>query len=504
VDHFQTDIMVNVLGCIIMVIYLMSLLYVTLFCLMQLHLLYKYLTTKRKSEIETKSAENQVSWPMVTIQLPLFNEKYVTGRLIDNIAALDYPKDRMEIHILDDSTDDTLAISRQKVEEYKAKGYHIECYHRTDRSGFKAGALKEGMAHARGEFIAIFDADFLPRPDFLKQSVTAFTDDKIGVVQTRWEHINQSYSLLTEMQAFQLNVHFTIEQRGRYVSDYMLQFNGTAGVWRTSCIHDAGGWEADTLTEDLDLSYRAQMKGWKIKYLEHITAPAELPAEINGLKSQQFRWMKGGAETAKKMLPKVWASELSFKHKFQATVHLLSSSIFIFVFLLGVFSVPLLFLLTPMGIETEKFGIFMLSLMSVIAVYFVANVGTAWPRQHPIKMIFKFIFLFPVFMSLSMGIAFHNSIAVLQGFLGRKSGFVRTPKYGVTTKGEKIQSKTYLSKKLDWVSIGEGILFVYFTVAMISGILLHMKAFVLMHLMLAIGYLMLFYYAIKNKYNRSI
>ncbi|MBK9735611.1 MAG: glycosyltransferase [Saprospiraceae bacterium] len=248
---------------------------------------------------------------VVTIQLPVYNEKYVIERLIDNIIKLDYPKDRMEIHILDDSTDETKTIVQKKVSYYKKSGYNIDYFNRHERTGFKAGALKDGMKMAKGEFIAIFDADFLPRPNFLRLTLPSFDDPKIGVVQTRWEHINQSYSLLTELQAFQLNVHFTVEQKGRYQAGYMLQFNGTAGIWRSSCIIDAGGWEADTLTEDLDLSYRAQMKGWHIKYLEHVTAPAELPAEINGLKSQQFRWMKGGAETAKKMLPRVWDSKIS-------------------------------------------------------------------------------------------------------------------------------------------------------------------------------------------------
>jgi len=242
-------------------------------------------------------------WPMVTVQLPLYNEQYVVERLIDTIAAFDYPKDRFEIHILDDSNDETLDIVKRKVEEYKAKGFQIEQILRPIRQGFKAGALKDGTIFAKGEFLAIFDADFMPRADFLKKTVPFFQDPKVGVVQTRWEHINQNYSLITKLQALQLNVHFTVEQVGRMQGDYFLQFNGTAGVWRKSTIDDAGGWEADTLTEDLDLSIRAQMKGWKIKFLEEIGSPAELPAEMNALKSQQFRWMKGGAETARKMLP---------------------------------------------------------------------------------------------------------------------------------------------------------------------------------------------------------
>jgi cellulose synthase/poly-beta-1,6-N-acetylglucosamine synthase-like glycosyltransferase len=482
--------------------YTLALVYVTIFCLMQLHLLYRY---KFGKVVQAKSKPYDgimEDYPFVTIQLPIFNERYVVERLIDNMVCLDYPKDRFEIHVLDDSTDDTLAITQKKVAEYKAKGFQISCVTRQNRTGYKAGALKEGMSIAKGEFIAIFDADFMPRPDFLKLTLPVFKDKNIGVVQTRWEHINQHYSLLTELQAFQLNVHFTIEQSGRYNAGYMLQFNGTAGVWRKTCIEDAGGWEADTLTEDLDLSYRAQMKGWKIQYLEDVTSPAELPAEINGLKSQQYRWMKGGAETARKMLPKVWASDIFWHQKVQATSHLLSSSIFIFVFIIGVFSVPMMFLLQPLEINTSKLTIFMISLLSIIVVYFVANVCIAWPRQNIFWMIIKFILLFPIFLALSMGLAFHNSLAVIQGFLGKQSPFVRTPKYGVTQKNDNVIQTKYFSKKMEWVSLGEGILSVYFFAAVYVGIQYDMQEFVTFHILLAIGYLILFMYAIQSKFSR--
>ena len=317
-----------------------------MYCLLQFHLLFYYKRFHWSNQNATYlRADTDDDLPFVTIQLPVFNEMYVVERLIDKIVEFDYPKDKYEIHVLDDSTDETLEISRRKVEEYKAKGFHIELLHRTDRTGYKAGALKEGMKRAKGEFIAIFDADFLPRKDFLRTTIPYFNNPKVGVVQTRWEHINKDYSLITQLQALQLNVHFTVEQAGRRAGNFMLQFNGTAGVWRTECINDAGGWEADTLTEDLDLSYRAQMKGWEITYLEKFGSPAELPAEMNGLKSQQYRWMKGGAETAKKMLPTVWKSDLSFLQKLHATVHLMSSGVFLFIFLGGVFSVFPWFLL---------------------------------------------------------------------------------------------------------------------------------------------------------------
>jgi cellulose synthase/poly-beta-1,6-N-acetylglucosamine synthase-like glycosyltransferase len=488
-------------GYILFGIYIVTLVYITIFCLLQLHLLYKYLKGNRKPNIPHHKEEDV--YPMVTIQLPVYNEKYVIERLIDNIVRLDYPKTKMEIQILDDSTDDTVEITKRKVEEYRNQGFDIQCIARTNRTGFKAGALKEAMSKAKGEFIAIFDADFLPRPDFLKKTMPAFDDPKTGVVQTRWEHINQNHSILTELQAFQLNVHFTIEQKGRYNADYFLQFNGTAGIWRKSCIEDAGGWEADTLTEDLDLSYRAQLKNWKIKFLEDVTAPAELPAEINGLKSQQFRWMKGGAETAKKLLPLIWSSKISSVRKIQATSHLLSSSIFIFVFILGVFSVPLMFFIKPLGIEMEKLTMFMVSFMSVMVVYFIANVSIAWPKQNKVWMVLKFIFLFPVFLSLSMGLAFHNSLAVIEGFLGKKSAFIRTPKFGITKKGESVSKGQYFNAKIDWVSVGEGALSLYFIGAILIGWNYGHKDFFVLHGMLAIGYLTLFYYAIEGKFSKN-
>ena len=336
--------MTSVIAYTVLAVYTMALLYITVYCLMQFNLLYHYKKHQREEEQPPSEAEKRSqaytrqlavatshnhkhasthrlnadvgllleeeeeipAYPFVTVQLPIYNEMYVVERLIDNIAHFDYPHDRFEIHILDDSTDETVEIVRRKVQEYKAKGLLIEQIRREKRQGFKAGALRDGMQYANGEFLAIFDADFLPRPDFLKRTIPFFEDDNVGVVQTRWEHINQDYSLITKLQALQLNVHFTVEQVGRMAGDYMLQFNGTAGVWRRETIDDAGGWEADTLTEDFDLSIRAQLKGWKIKYLEEVGSPAELPAEMNAFKSQQFRWMKGGAETARKMLPTVW------------------------------------------------------------------------------------------------------------------------------------------------------------------------------------------------------
>ena len=480
---------------ILLGLYVVALIYIMVFCLMQFHLLYHY---RKNAEVSSEDFEDtkDEDLPFVTIQLPIYNELYVVERLIDNIAKFDYPKDKYEIHILDDSTDETVQIALAKVEEYKAKGFNIEHITRSNRVGYKAGALKEGTKFAKGKFLAIFDADFLPNPDFLRQTIPHFADEKVGVVQTRWEHINEDYSLITRLQAFQLNVHFTVEQMGRYNADYLLQFNGTAGIWRRECITDAGGWEADTLTEDLDLSYRAQFKGWKITFLEDITSPAELPAEMNGLKSQQHRWMKGGAETAVKLLPTVWKSNISLGQKIHATSHLLSSSIFLFVFFIGVSSVPLVFMLK--GFDFDYLGFFLISLLTIIVVYYNANVRKVWKDGLTVNNFLKFIFLFPVFLAISMGLSFHNSIAVIEGLRGKKSPFVRTPKFDIKGLTDSFAKDKYHYKDINKVTIFEGLLAMYFIMAIIGAIVLGNTSFIIFHTLLAFGYSTIFFFSIKH------
>lgn len=482
---------------ILLSLYVLALAYVMIFCLMQFHLLFHYKFSNNNTPPES-SEESEL--PFVTIQLPIFNEMYVVERLIDNIVKIDYPKHRFEIQVLDDSIDETVSIAARKVAEYKKLGFDISHIHRSDRSGYKAGALKDAMDAVKGEFIAIFDADFLPRPDFLRKTVPHFADENVGVVQTRWEHLNEDYSLITRLQAFQLNVHFTIEQQGRYAGDYLLQFNGTAGVWRKGCIEDAGGWEADTLTEDLDLSYRAQFKGWRIVFLEDITSPAELPAEMNGLKSQQHRWMKGGAENAVKLLPSVWKSEKSIMQKLHATAHLLSSSIFLFVFFIGVVSVPLMLMLRGMNVNLDYLSIFLVSLLTIVVVYFNANVRAAWKDGLTLKNLFKFFFLFPIFLALSMGLSLHNSIAVIQGFRGKKSPFVRTPKFNIKSLGDSFAKRNYLTRSLNAITLMEGFLAVYFIAAVCYAIYSGHSNFILLHILLAIGYSTIFVYSVAHSY----
>jgi len=497
----SADIMqasIEVISLTIVGIYCLALTTITIYCLMQFHLLFYYKRYKQSHTARLQESKALSTFPKVTIQLPIFNELHVVKRLLKSIVALDYPKELLEIQVLDDSTDETVDISMQEVSKYRKEGYDISYIHREDRQGYKAGALKSATPQASGEFIAIFDADFIPDPSFLKDTLSYFSDPKVGVVQTRWEHLNQDYSLLTRIQALQLNVHFTIEQLGRRLGDLLLQFNGTAGIWRKTTIADAGGWEADTLTEDLDLSYRAQLKGWKIVYLEDVVSPAELPAEINGLKSQQFRWMKGGAETAKKVLPSIWSSSLSLRKKLHASAHLLGSTIFLAVFTIGFFSVPMAMILPPLGINANYFTIFLSGLVSIILIYYVANVEVAWKEESKIKTLLKFFFLFPIFLALSMGLSFHNSLAVIQGYLGRKSPFVRTPKYDVLGAGEKMREKKYFNAGISKVSIWEGAFFLYFLAGLSWSIYNQEPSFLIMHFLLTLGYGLVFYLSIKN------
>jgi len=503
----------SLLAYVFLGIYATCLLYITLYCVMQFDLLVFYKRGLKKESGHGPAGElspgipPDYEWPMVTVQLPLYNEMYVVERLIDAIAAFDYPRDLLEIHILDDSTDETRDLVASKVAEYRAKGFRIEQILRPDRTGYKAGALREATPLASGEFLAIFDADFLPKPDFLRKTIPWFRDPEIGVVQTRWEHINQDYSLITRLQALQLNVHFTVEQVGRMQGDYFLQFNGTAGVWRKSTIVDAGGWEADTLTEDLDLSIRAQMKGWKIKFLENIGSPAELPAEMNALKSQQFRWMKGGAETARKMVQKLWQSEtLSARQKIHATQHLFASSVFLFVFVTGLSSVPLLYYMEQFierGFNKDVFTYFFLGMLSVTSVYFVANIQSPARKKPTADAIVEFFLLFPLFLSLSMGLSLHNTVAVIEGYMGKKSAFVRTPKFNIQDVGDSFFKNRYIIRKLAPSTIGEGLLALYYLGGIALGIHLGLYIFVVFHCMLAFGFGAIFFFTARHSLIRG-
>lgn len=436
---------------------------------------------------------------MVTVQLPIYNELYVVERLIDVICQLDYPTDKLEIQILDDSNDETRLLAQNKCQHYSQLGIDIKYIHRSIRTGYKAGALKEGLTTAKGEFITIFDADFLPEPDFLKKCIPYFQDPKIGVVQSRWTHINEKYSLLTRLQAFQLNVHFTIEQSGRQAGDYFRQFNGTAGTWRRKAIEEAGGWHSDTLTEDLDLSFRAQLKNWDIHFLQELGSPAELPSEMNGLKSQQARWMKGGAEVARKLIPLVWESSLKFWPKFHAIMLLLGSSVFLFVLLLAVTSVPLAFILTPLGWSPEIFVFGLLGTFSIFIVHYIANVSLSVQRLNPLVATLRFFVLFPLFLSFSMGLSLHNSVAVIQGWSGKKSAFERTPKFNIKSIQDKLSHHRYLNHRISWTTMSEGLLAAYFIYGIYYGMVTMQNSFMLFHIALSVGFSGIFIYTLVHR-----
>ncbi|MBL7897459.1 MAG: glycosyltransferase, partial [Crocinitomicaceae bacterium] len=330
---------------IIISFYLISLLVIFFYAVIQFTLALAYIRNRNKLPKTETSALN--FFPFVTVQLPIYNEKYVVEKLLQKTTELNWPADKLEIQVLDDSTDETKDLLHNLVNQYQQKGFPVVLIHRNNREGFKAGALKNGLNDAKGEFIAIFDADFLPEVDFLIKTIPHFKDNQVGVVQTRWDHLNRNYSVLTQLQAFALDAHFTSEQNGRNANGFFINFNGTAGVWRKVTIIDAGGWEADTLTEDLDLSYRAQLKGWKFVYRGDILSPAELPVTMSALKSQQFRWTKGGAETFRKMAGRILKTPgITFGERLNGLAHLFNSSVFVFVLLLSLTSIGLLYLAT--------------------------------------------------------------------------------------------------------------------------------------------------------------
>ncbi len=481
--------MLKTLEIIVYVLYCLSLTVIVVYSIGQLHLLVTYFLNRKNLQAEPP-LEGDENLPFVTIQLPIYNELYVVERLLEAVAAMDYPADRFEIQILDDSTDETVDITAQKVAQLHARGLQAIQVRRPNRVGYKAGALAYGLEFAKGDFVAIFDADFIPKPDFLRAVMANFTDDNIGVVQARWEHLNQNYSVFTEAQAFHLDAHFTIEQFSRDKGGFFMNFNGTAGIWRKKCIEDAGGWEGDTLTEDLDLSYRAQLKGWKFRYVDQIGAPAELPAEMNAIKSQQFRWMKGGAEVARKMFFRIWKSKIPFLHKIHATMHLTSSTVFIYVLLLGATSVPLLYIKHHAeGGEIEFLTIPVATLMGSFLVLCLMYLATSYRREGAfLPAMRRFILNFVPFLSLSMGLAFHNSVAVLQGWGGKKTPFVRTPKFALKNRKDSFKKDAYTVGKIKPGVYAELLLMLYFLGGVIMSIYFGDYSVLPFFLMQMVGY----------------
>ncbi|HCF62212.1 MAG TPA: glycosyl transferase family 2 [Myxococcales bacterium] len=420
---------------------------------------HKYRLPTPKGRLETL--------PRVTIQLPIFNEMYVCERLIDAVCKMDYPRELLEIQVLDDSTDETREIAREVVDKHRKAGIDIVYLHRADRSGFKAGALEAGLKQAKGEFVAVFDADFLPPPDFLKKTVPYFSDDGVGMVQVRWDHINRDYSLLTQTQSILLDGHFVIEHTARNRSGRFFNFNGTAGIWRRETIQDAGGWQHDTLTEDLDLSYRAQLKGWRFVFLPNVLSPAEIPVDINAFKGQQHRWAKGSIQTARKLLPTILRAKLPFRIKQEAFFHLTNNVAFLLMVVLSLLmplSMVIRFRHGWYGVLLLDFPFFILATASVCFFYVASQreVGGNWGARM------KYL---PFLMSLGIGLSVNNAKAVLEALLNQQSGFVRTPKLGVVNKGEKAAAtKTKYRGKLNFVPLVEIALGLYLTYSIFFAI----------------------------------
>ncbi len=494
-----------ILETIIIIVYTIALLLILMYALAQLNLLFNYLSAKKSTANSKKYDLSKPSEiPFVTIQLPVYNEMYVMERLLDNIAKIDYPNDKLEIQVLDDSTDETVVSTKKQVDALKAKGLDIKHITRTNRVGFKAGALKEGLEVAKGEIIAIFDSDFLPSPDWLKRTVPYFKDEQIGVVQTKWGHINRDYSILTKIQAFALDAHFSLEQVGRNIKGHFINFNGTAGLWRKACILDAGNWEGDTLTEDLDLSYRAQLKNWKFKYLEDVETPAELPVVISAARSQQFRWNKGGAENFKKMKWRVIKSKnISSKTKMHGLLHLLNSSMFLSVFVVAILSIPMLYIKNEYAHLKTYFIVMSFFVISTIIFFICYWVMYKKIYGGGVKGFINYVGMFFVFFSIAMGFSLHNSIAVIQGHLGKKSEFVRTPKFNISKFKDNLKSNKYIKKTVSINVIFEGLLMLYFAFGMYSAFIVGNQGgdFGLFpfHLMLFLGFGYVFFKSLTSK-----
>jgi cellulose synthase/poly-beta-1,6-N-acetylglucosamine synthase-like glycosyltransferase len=482
---------------IIVSFYSFTLIFVFSFSLAQLHLVYCYLFSKKSEKLDKISLINQSeNLPFVTIQLPVYNEMYVIERLLDSINSLEYPKNKLEIQVLDDSTDETSKIIKVKIEELKSQCFEISHIQRKNRVGFKAGALAYGLTFAKGEFIAIFDADFIIKPSFLLETLPYFNDQKIGLVQTRWLHLNENYSLLTKLQAFGLDAHFTVDQVGRNIGGYFSNFNGTGGIWRKTCIETAGGWSADCLTEDLDLSYRAQLAGWKFKYIEETGNFAELPAEIQAVKSQQFRWAKGAAEVAKKLLFKILGrKDLSFSTKIHAFFHLANSATYLGIMATSILTIPVILIQKdfPKIANYIQFAQYFQISFLFLGMYFWVSF-----RQKNQNFLY-FLGFYPRFLAFMMGLSLYNSVGVLQGYFGKKSPFIRTPKFNINSKSDSWLNKNYVSNKLEGYFLLEGLLSFYFLGCLIYVIKNQIWSGLPFFLMLVFGYFSVFGYGVFHR-----
>jgi cellulose synthase/poly-beta-1,6-N-acetylglucosamine synthase-like glycosyltransferase len=454
-NPFRGLYQLNTFDLAIMIPYFLVLVILAAYGLHRYYLVYAYFKNRHNVPGPTPAI---AEWPKVTIQLPIYNERYVIERLVDAVARFDYPRELLDIQVLDDSTDETVQVARACVERYQALGLPIHYLHRTDRTGYKAGALAEGLKSATGEFVAIFDADFLPSPDFLRRTIPYFTDPKIGMVQGRWTYLNRNYSALTEVETILLDGHFVMEHGARSRSGSFFNFNGTAGVWRRNVIDEAGGWQHDTLTEDTDLSYRAQLRGWRFIYLQDVECPAELPVEMTAFKTQQARWAKGLIQTGKKILPRVLRSDAPLHTKIEAWYHLTANLSYPLMIVLSVLMLPAMIIRFYQGwfqILFIDLPLFLASTFSISSFYLVSQ-RELFPKTWQRALLYL-----PLLMALGVGLTVTNTKAVIEALIGKESAFARTPKYNVESKKDKVGATKY-RRRLGWVPWVELLIGSYF------------------------------------------
>ncbi len=449
-------------GDLLLTLYLLVWVVLAAFGIHRLHLVRLYRRGERERLVAPPPAPPR-EWPLVTVQLPVYNEQYVVERLLDAAASLDYPRDRLEIQLLDDSTDATTEIAAARIAAWRARGTNVVHLRRPDRAGFKAGALQAGLECASGDLLAIFDADFVPPPTFLRSLVPYFQDGGVGMVQSRWEHLNETYSLLARAQAISLDGHFLVEHSARMAGGSFFNFNGTAGILRKACIRDAGGWQSDTLTEDLDLSYRAQLKGWRFVFAPHVACPAELPVEMNAFKAQQHRWVKGSIQVARKLLPVIWRSPAPLSVKVEATFHLTSNVAYVALLLLSIIVYPVVlerYESRSLFFTIADALLFLTATTSTLVYFGVAqnDLRGGWKKR---------IQYLPFVMSLGIGLAVNNTRAVLGALFGTRGAFIRTPKFRIASRSDSWRKKRYRAPVNGWALLELG-LGGYFAWAMVS------------------------------------
>ena len=457
----------NAFDLAMMIPYFIVLMVLAMYGLHRYWLVYDYFQYSKNVPLPPPPVTN---WPPVTVQLPIFNERYVIERLAEAVSRFDYPRELLDVQVLDDSTDETQEVARACVERHAAQGMPITYIHRTNREGYKAGALENGLQTANGEFVAIFDADFIPEPDFLPRTIPYFLNadggDNIGMVQTRWTYLNSDYSLLTNVETILLDGHFVVEHGARSRRGTFFNFNGTAGVWRRKVIDDAGGWQHDTLTEDTDLSYRAQLKGWKFLYLPQIECASELPVDMNGFKSQQARWAKGLMQTAKKILPKVFAADVPWHVKAEAFFHLTANISYPLMVLLSTMLLPVMIVRFQQGwlqMLLIDLPLFLASTCSISSFYLVAQ------KELRPKTWWRTFLYMPFVMATGIGISVRNTQAVIEAILGKKSEFARTPKFKIEGKKGTFAKKSY-ANKAGWMPYAEVLLGLYFSLTVVYAI----------------------------------